>query len=210
MQWINRYERVVPISRASLIENILDREEAELGCQMAECEPSEVPFIEQAKALLQTRRANFKPVATTAPLAAVTKSVTAEMALSENPNLTNAEPVEETSSGTAEEDCYYFYQSVDCGNVFLSSLNAKCLISEFGSLKNAPPTVQATMLEIDDYTMDPVSKNTSLKFEPVKKSHQKLSGRPTSISLLGSFVVGRSVLIGLCRPRRTWIERRNL
>lgn len=153
--WINRYERVVPISRASLIENILDREEAELGCQLAECEPSEVPFIEQAKALLQTRRANFKPVATTAPLATVTKSVTAEMALSENPNLTNAEPVEETSSGTAEEDCYYFYQSVDCGNVFLSSLNAKCLISEFGSLKNAPPTVQATMLEIDDYTMDP-------------------------------------------------------
>lgn len=166
--WLNRYERVVPVSRAALVENILDREEAELCCQLADCEPSEVPFIEQAKELLQTRLANFKPTATatttTAPVATVTASVTAEMALIENPNLTNGEPVVEappSGSGVEEEqsskleDCYYFYQSVDCGNVFLSSLNAKCLISEFGSLKDAPPTVHATMLEIDDYTMDP-------------------------------------------------------
>lgn len=61
---------------------------------------------------------------------------------------------EEEKEEEIEEDAYYFYQTVDCGNVYLSSLNAKCLITEFGSLKDAPPTISANMIEIEDFTMD--------------------------------------------------------
>lgn len=152
--WISRYDRVISVSAVSILENVLDREEAELACQSSECEESEVPFIDQAKDLLKSRQ-----LALGAPTLSEEAKCTkpkVDIFQSENPNLD--ENVDQSEIGQPEnvekDDSYYFYQTVNCGNIFLSSLNAKCLITQFGSLKNAPTTISATMLEIDDYTMD--------------------------------------------------------
>ena len=45
--WLDRYQRLIPVSRDNLINNLLEREHAELAVQRAECEDSEIPFIEQ-------------------------------------------------------------------------------------------------------------------------------------------------------------------
>ena len=47
--WLDRYQRLIPVSRDNLIDNLLEREQAELAVQRAECEDSEIPFIEQEK-----------------------------------------------------------------------------------------------------------------------------------------------------------------
>lgn len=83
---------------------------------------------------------------------------------SDNPNLeiieTQNPPVSQKTEVTLEietkkdDNCYYFYQAVDCGNVYLSSLNAKCLITQYGSLKEAPEKIEAKMVELEDFTMD--------------------------------------------------------
>ena len=64
-----------------------------------------------------------------------------------------------------EDDSYYYYQTSDCGNMFLSAINAKCLITQYGSLKDAPDSFSAKMLEIDDYTMDQVNFENSHSFK---------------------------------------------
>lgn len=155
--WISRYDRVIATSATSILENVLDREEAELTCQTSDCEESEVPFIDQAKDLLKTRRsalgisAGLAP--TTLPEEAKSTKPKVDILTPETPNL-DKNAVAQTSENVEKDDAYYFYQTANCGNIFLSSLNAKCLITQYGSLKDAPSTVTATMLEIDDYTMD--------------------------------------------------------
>ena len=44
--WLDRYQRLIPITRDQLLENVIDRECAELSVQRSECEDSEVPFVE--------------------------------------------------------------------------------------------------------------------------------------------------------------------
>ena len=158
------------------MEHVLQREEIELACQTAECEPSEVPFIEQAKHLLQLRRAAVSAAAPEEVKVTPVK-VTPDCFTTENPNLQSEEvsgidatveldataavfvPANMSMDAPTEpekDDSYYFYQTIDCGNIYLSSLNAKCLITQYGSLKDSPATISATMMEIDDYTMDQV------------------------------------------------------
>jgi len=148
---------VIATSANSILENVLDREEAELTCQTSDCEESEVPFIDQAKDLLKTRRSALGIFTALAPATLPEESTKPKVDIltPETPNL-DKNAVAQTSENVEKDDAYYFYQTANCGNIFLSSLNAKCLITQYGSLKDAPSTVTATMLEIDDYTMDQV------------------------------------------------------
>lgn len=50
-------------------------------------------------------------------------------------------------------DFYYFYQAEDGQNVFINSLNARCLIEEYGSLENAPKKIIGQILDFDSFSM---------------------------------------------------------
>ena len=52
---------------------------------------------------------------------------------------------------------YYFYQASDGSPIFIASLNAKCLMSQYGSIMNGPEIISGAVLEIEDFTMDHVS-----------------------------------------------------
>ena len=173
--WLDRYERVVSLSDATILEKIIEKEEIELACQEADCEESEKPFIAQAKEMLSTRRGALKvekpqkPAENNADETKVTADVSKpkepDVLAICNPHLEPEFPVTEplvsekpaSPAPKPEDDSYYYYQTSDCGNMFLSAINAKCLITQYGSLKNAPDSFSAKMLEIDDYTMDQVN-----------------------------------------------------
>jgi len=48
---------------------------------------------------------------------------------------------------------YYFYQAEDDQNIFINSLNARCLIEEYGSLENAPKTIIGQILDFESFSM---------------------------------------------------------
>ncbi|CAG5085688.1 Oidioi.mRNA.OKI2018_I69.PAR.g10966.t1.cds [Oikopleura dioica] len=62
----------------------------------------------------------------------------------------------ETSSIESDDsdNSYYFYQAVGCTNIFLGSLNAKCMTTEFGTIKDAPERFSASLVELEDFTME--------------------------------------------------------
>jgi len=70
---------------------------------------------------------------------------------------------DEASSTSSDDDdnSYYFYQAVGCTNIFLCSLNAKCMATEFGAIKTAPDRFSASLVELEDFTMEAVSKTKS-------------------------------------------------
>jgi hypothetical protein len=126
--WLDRYQRLIPVNRATLIANVIEREQAELTVQRDECEDSEIPFIEQAQAELAKRRESLE---------------------SDHSLATTVAPfVSDESEG------HYFYQCANGSPIFISSLNAKCLMSQYGSIKSAPDQLSGTVLEIDEFTMD--------------------------------------------------------
>jgi len=127
--WLDRYQRLIPVNRATLIANVIEREEAELTVQRDECEDSEIPFIEQAQAELAKRR----------------ESLESDHSLS-----TPVAP----SIVSDESESHYFYQCANGSPIFISSLNAKCLMSQYGSIQLAPDQLSGTILEIDEFTMD--------------------------------------------------------
>ncbi|CBY19080.1 unnamed protein product [Oikopleura dioica] len=63
---------------------------------------------------------------------------------------------DEASSTSSDDDdnSYYFYQAVGCTNIFLCSLNAKCMATEFGAIKTAPDRFSASLVELEDFTME--------------------------------------------------------
>merc|ERR1712037_730816 len=63
---------------------------------------------------------------------------------------------DETSSTSSDDgdNSYYFYQAVGCTNIFLCSLNAKCMATEFGAIKTAPDRFSASLVELEDFTME--------------------------------------------------------
>jgi hypothetical protein len=176
----------------SILENIVVREEIELICQRADCETSEEAFVDQASTALASRRTYLttkrsrktseivKKVEQSPQIKPEVQNVEMKLAFdpfkSDNPNLeiieTQNPPVSQKTEVTLEietkkdDNCYYFYQAVDCGNVYLSSLNAKCLITQYGSLKEAPEKIEAKMVELEDFTMDQVPNQNSV---PLKK-----------------------------------------
>ena len=62
-EWLDRHQRLVPVSTADFIKNIIDTEEVQLVIQRDECEDSEIPFVEQAQEMLRARRAHFHSLA---------------------------------------------------------------------------------------------------------------------------------------------------
>ena len=134
--WLDRYERVVSLSDATILEKIIEKEEIELACQEADCEESEKPFIAQAKEMLSTRRGALKiekpqkPAENNADETKVTEDVskpekektkpkeTDVLAIS-NPNLEPVSPVTEplasekpaSPPSKPEDDSYYYYQT---------------------------------------------------------------------------------------------------
>lgn len=128
--WLDRYQRLIPVNRVTLIANVIEREEAELTVQRDECEDSEIPFIEQAQAELAKRRESLE---------------------SDHSSVT----VDGSSVASAnDEENHYFYQCTNGSPIFISSLNAKCLMSQYGSIKSAPDQLSGTVLEIEEFTMD--------------------------------------------------------
>ncbi|XP_067032639.1 E3 ubiquitin-protein ligase RNF10-like [Acropora muricata] len=61
----------------------------------------------------------------------------------------SCEPARPISPGPASTQYYYFYQADDGQNIFLSSLNTRCLIKEYGGLEYCPATITAKILEMD-------------------------------------------------------------
>ncbi|XP_055862144.1 RING finger protein 10-like [Biomphalaria glabrata] len=47
------------------------------------------------------------------------------------------------------KDTYYFYQASTGQQIYLNSLNAQCLIKEYGSLENGPEVIKATIVAIE-------------------------------------------------------------
>lgn len=45
------------------------------------------------------------------------------------------------------DECFYFYQAADGQHLYLHSLNARCLVREYGSLENSPQQITATIVE---------------------------------------------------------------
>lgn len=168
MPWLDRYQRVIGVTKDELMKNITDREEIELIVQRNECEDSEIPFVEQAQALVQQRIDTLKNSPSKSGLSPAInesdsiqdsqsqKNTPADSFRIKNPNIaeisSNSDDSEENQ--TEKTESYFFYQCSDGSPTFISSLNAKCLINQFGSIKEAPETIEATVLEIEDFTMD--------------------------------------------------------
>jgi len=49
---------------------------------------------------------------------------------------------------------YYYYQAMDGQQVYLNSVNARCLVNEYGSWEACPDVITAKIVEIDGCTMD--------------------------------------------------------
>ena len=142
--------------------------------QREECEDSEIPFVEQAQQLISQRKSNLLNTNTsTIPEAVLCSTplyteVPSSNALSgkkndefriSNPNIEGSSTSEDSDSNIKEsnsDNSYYFYQCADGSPIFISSLNAKCLMNQYGSIKNAPETINAIVIEIEDFTMDEV------------------------------------------------------
>lgn len=62
------------------------------------------------------------------------------------------EPAEKETK--ALTDSFYFYQAEDGQHIYLHSVNARCLVTEYGSLQCCPPTITATVVQLDAFTMN--------------------------------------------------------
>lgn len=58
----------------------------------------------------------------------------------------SARPLSPVSTSTSY---HYFYQADDGQNIFLSSVNSRCLIKEYGGLEYCPDTITAQILEME-------------------------------------------------------------
>lgn len=57
------------------------------------------------------------------------------------------------TSPQTSSDAVFFYQAADGRRVYMHSLNARCLVREYGSLENCPDTITATIVHMDNITM---------------------------------------------------------
>ncbi|RDD47305.1 RING finger protein 10 [Trichoplax sp. H2] len=51
------------------------------------------------------------------------------------------------------DNSYYLYQAKDGQHIYLHTFNAKCLIKEYGSLKNAPRMLTARIVDIEQFSV---------------------------------------------------------
>lgn len=66
----------------------------------------------------------------------------------------NDEQVLGAGADKKKADYYYFYQAADGQHIYPHSINARCLIKEYGSLENSPHTITARIVELEDLTMN--------------------------------------------------------
>lgn len=170
--WLDRHQRLIPVSSTDFVKNIIDIEEVQLMIQREECEDSEIPFVEQAQEMLRTRREHFQSLVSKPAPASMSQPVSQPKIQqtddfnNNNPNLetsesdSNSDPEviaeaesEESKNETNDSD-YYFYQASDGSPIFIASLNAKCLMSQYGSIMNGPEIISGAVLEMEDFTMD--------------------------------------------------------
>lgn len=59
-----------------------------------------------------------------------------------------------TQSGSrGHSNEYYFYQAEDGQHIYLHSINARCLVKQYGSLQNCPESITATIVDIEGISM---------------------------------------------------------
>ncbi|XP_063051086.1 RING finger protein 10 [Engraulis encrasicolus] len=63
---------------------------------------------------------------------------------------------------------YYFYQADDGQQMFLHPVNVRCLLREYGSLEASPPSITATVVEVEGHTVT----------EEVRRRHRYLAHLP--------------------------------
>ncbi|XP_066500059.1 RING finger protein 10 isoform X2 [Hoplias malabaricus] len=63
---------------------------------------------------------------------------------------------------------YYFYQAEDGQQMFLNSVNVRCLLREYGSLENSPQSITGAVVEIEGLSVN----------EDVRRRHRYLSHLP--------------------------------
>jgi len=56
-------------------------------------------------------------------------------------------------SANKRSDVFYFYQASDGQQIYIHSLNARCLVKEYGSWENCPQTVTANIVELESISM---------------------------------------------------------
>ena len=52
-----------------------------------------------------------------------------------------------------ENSAFYFYQASDGQHIYMHSVNARCLVKEYGKLELCPPEIQANIVEAEAITM---------------------------------------------------------
>uniref|UniRef100_UPI00398F2EB0 E3 ubiquitin-protein ligase RNF10 isoform X1 n=1 Tax=Pristiophorus japonicus TaxID=55135 RepID=UPI00398F2EB0 len=78
------------------------------------------------------------------------------------------EPSVEATKGSSASTYYYFYQAEDGQYMFLSPVNVRCLVREYGSLENCPEKITAAVVEIVGHSMT----------EDVRRRHRYLCHLP--------------------------------
>ncbi|KAJ8263279.1 hypothetical protein COCON_G00157360 [Conger conger] len=81
-------------------------------------------------------------------------------------------PPNQSETGRPKRDenvpYYYFYQAEDGQQMFLHPVNVRCLLREYGSLEASPPSITATVVELDGHTVT----------EEIRRRHRYLSHLP--------------------------------
>ncbi|XP_067911322.1 RING finger protein 10 isoform X2 [Heterodontus francisci] len=79
-----------------------------------------------------------------------------------------SEPSVEATRPSSETAYYYYYQAEDGQYMFLSPINVRCLVREYGSLENCPEKITAAVVEIVGHSMT----------EDVRRRHRYLCHLP--------------------------------
>nr|KAG5689372.1 hypothetical protein BaRGS_019746 [Batillaria attramentaria] len=95
-------------------------------------------------------------------------TMTAEEAIEELALPGDLDAAEPRRGSNVSKDAFYFYQGSDGQHIYLNSLNARCIISQYGSLENGPRVITAKI----------VDKEVSFMTEGIRKRLRYLSHLP--------------------------------
>ena len=60
-------------------------------------------------------------------------------------------------TGNQNKDGFLYYQAEDGQHIYLHSINHRCMLKEYGSLKALPDTITASIVEMEGVSMTEVS-----------------------------------------------------
>lgn len=152
-----------------------DREalEAQLRAAMSEGERDVVPFIEQALRALDARATELlrdavsqpEPVSTPADVRAPAIPEPAQV-----PAYSLPAELEPTPAVPADSPFTLFFQAADGSRVFMSSINARMLLHEYGTMDKCPAEVVGPVLELEELSLN----------DEARKKYRYLSHLPKS------------------------------